>query len=160
MRVFAGHDGARRDVFEGFPLRRLSLPVHRFRVALAAALLLAGCAANLYADIPLEPGAADAMLQDEVRRAMAGDKHAQLALGIRFEEGSGLPIDYRKAKELYQLAAKDRGGKMWVYSPPLSKNDKGRTLPINRGPKVVGLEAAKVRLAGLRSRVVEREKYR
>jgi hypothetical protein len=127
--------------------------------ALTAALLLAACAASPYAGIPLAPGAADPALQDEVRRAMAGDKHAQLALGIRFEEGNGVPTDYRKAKRLYELAASDSGGTTWVYSPPVSKNDTGRTLAVDRGPKIKGLEEAKLRLVGLRARVITREGF-
>jgi hypothetical protein len=113
---------------------------------LAAPLLLGGCAGNPYAGIPLAPGAADPVLQDDVRRAMAGDKHAQLAPGIRYEEGDGVPTSYRKAKALYMLAAADSGGTLWVYSPPISKNDRGRVIPVNQGPRTAGLDAAKARL--------------
>ena len=79
------------------------------------------------------------------------------ALGIRYEEGDGVPTSYRKAKALYKLAAADGGGTLWVYSPPVSKNDSGRVIPVSRGPKMAGLTAAKQRLAGLRARIVGRE---
>ncbi|MGB7370330.1 hypothetical protein [Erythrobacter sp.] len=47
--------------------------------------------------------------------ALAQDKHAQLELGIRFEEGRHLPKDLKRARNLYQLAAQDSYSEVTVY---------------------------------------------
>ncbi|WP_300538577.1 SEL1-like repeat protein [Sphingosinicella sp.] len=138
--------------------RRTVLQRHHLSIAVAA--LLVGCAVDPYADIALQPGAASTLVQEEARRAMAGDKYAQLALGKRFEAGIGVPQSYRKAKRLYEQAASDSGGIVWVYSPPVGKEKTGRTVPINTGPKVAGLPEAKAWLAGMRTRIIAREDYR
>lgn len=135
------------------------MPGSRRTFAIAGALCLAACGMNPYSGIPLQPGVAHPALQEEVVRAMSGDKHAQLALGKRYETGNGVPQNYRKAKYLYEQAASDSGGTMWVYSPPVGKEGNGRTIPIDMGPKVSGLPEARDWLAGMRARIVERERY-
>jgi hypothetical protein len=66
---------------------------------LLLALPLWACANGSYGGIPLVSGAASVELQDLARRAQAGDKHAQLELGIRFEEGRGVPVDRKRGGE-------------------------------------------------------------
>lgn len=51
---------------------------------LAAVLLLGACASNSYMGISLKDGAGDPALRSLAQRAAAGDKRAQLDLGIRF----------------------------------------------------------------------------
>jgi hypothetical protein len=58
-------------------------------LALAAPLTLAACTPTTYAGPSLRPGAADAEPQSVARREHAGEKHAQLEMGIRYEEGRG-----------------------------------------------------------------------
>jgi len=86
--------------------------------------------------------------------AQDGDKHAQLELGKRFEWACNSPLsvdhdvpcDMKKAKKLYAAAASDSGGTIWVYSPPVGNGTSGRVIPVNSGPKQVGLAEAKKRL--------------
>ncbi len=89
-------------------------------------------------------------LQSLARRAQAGDKQAQLELGIRFEEGRGVERDLKKAKKLYGKAASDSGGTIWVYSPPVGNGTSGRVIPVNTGAKQSGLAEAKRRLEALK----------
>jgi len=93
-----------------------------------------------YADMPLTALAS---------KAQGGSKQAQLELGIRFEEGRGVERDVSKARKLYESAASDSGGTIWVYSPPVGNGTSGRTIPVNTGPKRSGLAEAKRRLEGL-----------
>jgi hypothetical protein len=125
----------------------------RLRAAAAALLplcatpLLAACAANAYAGVPLAAGAADPGIQDLARRARAGDGRARLELGIRYEEGRGVPLDLDRAERLYLAAAFDRGSRLDVYLPPVS-GGAGRMLSVD-GPGGGGLDEALVRLARL-----------
>lgn len=66
---------------------------------LCRASAIAGCSRSVatYAGIPLAAGAANPQVQSLARRAQAGDKHAQLELGIRYEQGRGLPRDLERA---------------------------------------------------------------
>jgi TPR repeat protein len=121
-------------------------------LALLAAPLLAACAANSYAGISFAPGAADSELQALARRAQAGDKHAQLELGIRYEEGRGVAVDLARAERLYRMAASDSGGPIQVYSPPVGRQSSGQITSLNRGNYVPGLEDAKARLRGIQAR--------
>lgn len=82
------------------------------------------------------------------RSAWAGNKQAQLELGIRFEEGRGVTQDPGRARKLYAKAARDSGGTIWVYTPPVGNGTKGRVIPVNTGPKQSGLAEAKRRLEG------------
>jgi hypothetical protein len=113
---------------------------------LAAALLLSGCASQQYMGVLLKPGGADPAVQALAARASAGDKQAQLDLGIRFEEGAGIARDLTAAKNLYRQAASDSGGTMWVYTPPMGNGTSGRVIPVQSGTKQYGLTEAQRRL--------------
>ncbi len=130
--------------------------VPRFFVGLALLIAAPGCAANSYMGIPLarggagaglQSGAAEPSLQLLATRARAGDKQAQLDLGIRFEEGRGVTASRSRATSLYKQAARDTGGALWIYSPGIGQA-KGRTIPIDTGPRRAGLPEAKDRLHG------------
>lgn len=110
--------------------------------------MLTGCATHRYMGIPLTPGAAHPELQTLARRARSGDKQAQLDLGIRFEEGTGVSQDTNRAVRLYRMAASDSGGTMWVYSPPVGNGTSGRVIPMDQGVRQMGLREAKRRLGG------------
>lgn len=114
-------------------------------------LWVAGCTSHSsYLGIPLGLGQADIELQQLASLARMGDKHAQLQLGIRFEEGRSVVRDLSKAHNLYSLAASDSGGPVWVYTPAVGNGTKGRMVSINRGPRQAGLVEARARLAALR----------
>jgi hypothetical protein len=118
---------------------------------LLAASVLAGCAApSSYAGISLKPGAVDPQLQELARRARAGDKHAQLDLGIRYEEGRGIEPDLAIAKRLYRAAASPRRERSLIYFPPPRPGAAGRVLPVRSGVSEPGLAEAAQRLAGLK----------
>jgi len=120
----------------------------RFSVMIAAALLLAGCAApTSYMGISFLRGAAAPDVQEQARRAQTGDKQAQLALGIRFESGDGVPMDLARARSLYAAAGQDTGGTMFVHVP--RSGGAVSTVPINGGPEVSGLIEARRRLDDL-----------
>ncbi|MBB4642634.1 SEL1-like repeat protein [Rhizorhapis suberifaciens] len=110
-----------------------------------ALLGASACARSSYMGISMIPGAADRQVQALAVRAQAGDKQAQLDLGIRFEEGKGVPQDTARAVKLYQQAASDSGGRMWVYAPSPGNGAPARAIPIDRGPRQKGLEEAKRR---------------
>ena len=117
------------------------------RIAAAvAALMLSACASHSYMGIPLGQGLAAPELQQFATRARAGDKQAQLKLGIAFEEGRGVPVDVKRAIGLYRMAASDSGGTMWVYSPPVGKGTKGRVMQVETVRRQAGLVEAKRRL--------------
>ncbi len=136
----------------------ITASIRRLRAAAAALLLLcvpllaSGCAATGYAGIPLAAGAADPELQSLAQRARAGDKQAQLELGIRYEEGRGVPVDLARARRLYRLAARDSGGTIWVYSPPVGENGRGQVIPLNTGVPQSGLREALLRLDRIEGR--------
>lgn len=79
--------------------------------------------------------------------AWAGDRHAALELGIRFEEGRGVPIDIEKARKLYRLASVTTGGTMWIYTPRMGEAP-AQIMPYD-APVVQGLPAARERLEAL-----------
>lgn len=78
-------------------------------LAAAALCALAACAPSSYAGISFAAGSAPAELQSLARRAEAGDKQAQLELGIAYEEGRGVAVDLGRARDLYFDAATDEG---------------------------------------------------
>ncbi|WP_129791748.1 SEL1-like repeat protein [Sphingosinicella sp. CPCC 101087] len=112
-------------------------------------LFLGACAASSYAGILLNAGTVDPELQDLALRAHAGDKHAQLELGIRYEEGLGVPINHDRAEQLYRAAASDSGEPLYVYSPPVGQHGRGRVLPVRNESAWRGLPEAQARLAAL-----------
>jgi hypothetical protein len=127
-----------------------------YRTALwpiAAALLLTACGpATSYQGISLAAGGADPAIQSLASRAASGDKWAQLELGIRFEEGSGVPMDWRRAERLYAGAARATGGTIMVYVPPVRRGGSGSVMPVSTGPRMPGLPEARERLQALRKR--------
>ena len=117
----------------------------------AAPLAFAACASpQTYSFIPLAPGAADPALQTLARRAGAGDKQAQLELGIRYEEGRGVSRDFARAEKLYRAAARESGGVTIVYNPPATKGGAGSLQRLDHGPAKPGLTEARERLERLR----------
>jgi hypothetical protein len=124
---------------------------------LLTALLSACAAPTSYMGIGFAPGAASPELQTLAQRARAGDKKAQLDLGIAYEEGRGLAVDLERARRLYAQAAATSGGKIFIYKSPVKKGGRSGVVPVNLGPVVRGLEVAKVRLARLKvSAMLER----
>jgi hypothetical protein len=129
--------------------QRLAL---RFAAALAlgAAGLTGGCAVsstymglNLTApDLPVE-------LRELARRAQAGDKQAQLELGIAFEEGRGVVRNIKLASQLYGAAASDTGGKRTMYVP--TGTGSVQAVTVDTGLLVPGLFEAKRRLSATRA---------
>lgn len=111
-------------------------------------LLLPCCASQSYMGIAFAGDQADAELQQLAARAKADDKQAKLDLGIRFEEGRGVPIDKRRAAQLYRMAASDSGGVQMIYTPPMG-NGRASTVPVDTGPRVEGLGEARERLLAL-----------
>ncbi|WP_363827338.1 SEL1-like repeat protein [Sphingobium sp. LMC3-1-1.1] len=116
--------------------------------AALAILALSACASHEYMGISLKPGVAAPGLRDLAQRASGGNRQAQLELGIRYEEGQGLPVDLERARKLYTMAASDSGGTMWIYSPSPGGGSPARVLPVDR-PVVHGLDEAKRRLRGM-----------
>jgi hypothetical protein len=134
-----------------FRLSRVGVLSSLFTAA-GTAIHLASCAApTSYMGISLKPGAAPLGLQALAGRAQAGDKRAQLDLGIAFEEGILVLQDFVKAKLLYKLAATDDGGPMWVYVPPVN-GSRGRVLAVGNRPVNQGIVEARKRLSTLKVR--------
>ena len=78
-------------------------------------------------------------------RADAGDKHAQLLLGLRYEEGIGVKRDLSRAAALYRAAGTANPGIIYVYAPPVG-NAPGTVIPVSTGPAEPGLPEAQYRL--------------
>jgi hypothetical protein len=117
--------------------------------ALLLTLLVACAAPSQYMGIGFAPGAAPTELQALALRAQAGDKQAQLDLGIAYEEGRGVSVDRKKARNLYRLASADTGGTTWVYVPSTRTGETGRVTPVNLGVRQSGLREAKERFIKL-----------
>jgi hypothetical protein len=126
------------------------------KTGLAAAALavvgasLGGCATPSYAGVSLAPGAADPEVQALARRAQAGDKQAQLELGMRYEEARGLPRDLERAKSLYAAAATSSTQSRLAYVPAAGPGGRPMTVPISSGAAEPGLPEAQRRLDRLR----------
>jgi TPR repeat protein len=126
------------------------VPQELLAAALLASLALGACAApSSYMGISFIPGAAASDLQDLAQRAQAGDKLAQLNLGIAFEEGRDVAADNVSARKLYLAAANNSGGSKWIYQPSVVHGQPGRVVAINTGAFQEGLVEAKDRLARL-----------
>jgi hypothetical protein len=133
------------------------------KTGLAAAALavvgasLGGCATPSYAGVSLAPGAADPEVQALARRAQAGDKQAQLELGMRYEEARGLPRDLERAKSLYAAAATSSTQSRLAYVPAAGPGGRPMTVPISSGAAEPGLPEAppsQARNGGVAARVV------
>jgi TPR repeat protein len=119
------------------------------RAFLAVALMLAGCAApSSYMGISLRPGAAEPALQSLAARAATGDKRAQLELGVRYEEGQGIPRDLHCAAALYLDAAIDGTRHVTIYQPRVG-HVAAQSLQLADARTEPGLEVAKMRLAAV-----------
>jgi hypothetical protein len=136
-------------------LAKAALPVRRRArrtigaLSLAAAwAAIAGCAQASYAGIPLAAGAADPELQQLARQAASGDRSSQLELGIRYEEGRGLPADPRRAEQLYRNAAGGEDNGRLAYVPGVGGRPGSWTL-LNGGGGGDGLPEASLRLLAL-----------
>lgn len=79
--------------------------------------------------------------------AWANNRPAALELGIRFEEGRGLPQDRDKARALYRLASLKTGGTIYVYSPGVNGRP-GHVMPVFL-PEEPGLPEARARLLAM-----------
>jgi TPR repeat protein len=132
-------------------VRRLSLRCAAAGAALGAALVACSTAPERYQGISLSADNGDRAVQALARRAAAGDKRAQLALGIRFETGDGVPVDLRRAARLYRLAATTTGDVRDVYFPSVRMKTPGRLLRTYETPRF-GLPEAQERLEALRQR--------
>lgn len=106
----------------------------------------AGCTGSSYMGISLRPGLTASEVTLLARRAQAGEKQAQLDLGIRFEEGNGVPQDWKRATSLYRQAATDSGGATWVYAPSPGNGAPARVIGIDNQMNQLGLEEARRRL--------------
>lgn len=115
-------------------------PLFNLLPAALAFLALSACAPSEYMGISFKPGAAAPELQELARRARAGDKQAQFDLGIRFEEGNGVPRDRRQALKLYKQAAADSGGSQMTY---VANNGHVHAVPVSLGKAYPGLAAAR-----------------
>ena len=131
------------------PVSPLSL---RLAAAAAALIALSGCTgtADRYQGISLSADNQDAELRALAALAAAGHKRAQLALGIRFETGDGVPVDLRRAERLYRLAATTTG-RGDVYYPSVRMKTAGRLMQTYEVPRS-GLPEAQARLDALRER--------
>lgn len=119
-------------------------------IALTAAGLTGGCAASsTYMGLDLTTPNVPVELRELARWAQAGDKQAQLELGIAFEEGRGVGRNLGKARRLYAQAASNSGGPMWVYVPPVVPGQAGRVMQVGGQSPVQGLRAARLRLEAL-----------
>ena len=117
-------------------------------LVLGAILLAApACATSSYMGRSMNPGDASPEVQALAQRAQRGDKQAQLDLGIRFEEGNGVPQDKARAVKLYRQATSDSGGTIWVYAPSPGNGAPARVIPVNNGSRQAGLKEASNRLA-------------
>lgn len=131
------------------PVRRLSL---RLAVAAAALGALGACNStpDRYQGISLSADNGNEALRGLARLAAAGDKSAQLALGVRFETGDGVPVDLRRAERLYRLAATTTHARD-AYFPSVHMKTPGKLLRTYETPRS-GLPEAQARLEALRQR--------
>lgn len=134
-------------------LRAGSIRIGEWRPArlglVAASLTLAACASsNSYAGVPFAAGAAEPEIQELARQARGGDKQAQLELGIRYEEGRGLPVDLGCARSLYTAAA-TRSATLWTHVPGAG-GGRSMMVPVQLS-RSSGLQEARIRLDELDS---------
>lgn len=107
-----GRESGRAKVLTHF--RSIDATVFGF---IPLALSLSSCASNQYMGISLLPGEADPTLQALVKRASIGEKPAQLELGLKLYVGKDVVTNRRRACKLFQMAAGDGTGNLWVYIP-------------------------------------------
>lgn len=83
------------------------------------------------------------LLRATYDRAELGDKKSQFELGLAYANGELVDRDCTQAERLLRLAASDTGGTLFVYSPPVGNGTTGRVIPVDRGPRQLGLRSAK-----------------
>ena len=137
-----------RDYVHSARSAELAYLSRRFRVGMTGdelrLTLLAGCALGRDCSGP-------AGEVEQLRcAASAGDKHAQLALGIRYETGEGVPRDLKRAEEFYARAARAERRPAHVYSPAVGKERHGGVIPVGASIVTPGLGEARRRLEALR----------
>ncbi len=116
---------------------------------------MAGCAAQpqRFAGIPFYSASYPPEVRALAERAAAGDKVAQLELGIRYEEGRGVPVSRRRAERLYRMAASHSGGgRDLEFFRPMRPGGRAYVMPVEGGRFVPGLPEARARLEALRAR--------
>lgn len=74
-----------------------------------------------------------------------GNAVAQLALGKRYESGSGVAVDLKRAAELYRSSAVSSDGRFTTYSPPATLGGSGQVTAFQGQPRS-GLPEAGYRL--------------
>lgn len=117
--------------------------------ALAASASLGACGTSSYMGIPVGAEALNSNLRELALRARAGDKQAQLELGIAFEEGRGVERNLNNARKLYGQASAEIGGSTWLYVPPSGREGVGRVALMDRRLRNAGLREARARLDAL-----------
>lgn len=110
---------------------------------MAAALMISGCACHSYMGVSLKPGSAEPAVQALAARASAGEKQAQLDLGIRFLNGQGIAADERRACDLFRLSASDTRGPLWIYTPSPGGGAPAHVLPVQNATPTAGLASAR-----------------
>jgi hypothetical protein len=126
-------------------MRFLSLLLTLFTV-----VTVSGCvSSNSYMGINVGPNAPASSITELARLAQAGEKQAQLELGISYDKGRGVARDLLRAEQLYALAAEDSHQTTWVYMAAPG-GSRGR---LRRRARVIadGLPDAAVRLGRLRN---------
>lgn len=97
-----------------------------------AVCAVAGCAASGLAEIPRPGASATLEVRELDRRARAGDKAAQLELGMRYEDGSGVERDVDTARRLYLLTL--NGPRFQTQSVPVNGTVVAENTAIGRSP--------------------------
>ncbi|HEX8402002.1 MAG TPA: SEL1-like repeat protein [Allosphingosinicella sp.] len=121
----------------------------RFASVFMATLIgVSACATAPFAHNPSRVGAGDPQVLFLAQRARDGDKHAQLELGIRFEEGRGVVADLPLARRFYRAAAEDVTGTIPVWLPAAGRVP-GHIILVAGGRRTPGLVNARVRLGAL-----------
>lgn len=132
----------------------MSQPI-RFALAVALAAALTACASqpSRFQGIAFDSAAHPPEVRALAQRAADGDKAAQLELGIRFEEGRGVPVSRRRAERLYWMAASySGGGRELDFFRPMRPGGRWHVNPTEGGRFVPGLPEARARLEALRQR--------
>lgn len=78
-----------------------------------------------------------------------GDPSAQLALGVRYETGDGVPADPARAARLYARAERTIALLVTLNSPPTRSGRFGMTRPSGNRPPPLALAEARYRLGRL-----------